>query len=92
MSDLLTILQHADSAFPSGSFAFSNGIEGLAAMNAPLDGGDLRDVLMRPQWGAFGRAAPALSASFVHPLAIERGLKAELDYRRRSCPRAARAS
>src|SRR4029077_12563533 len=27
---LLTILQHADSAFPSGSFAFSNGIEGLA--------------------------------------------------------------
>ena len=35
-------------------------------------------ILMRPQWGAFGRAAPALSASFVHPLAIERGLKAEL--------------
>jgi len=26
VSDLLTILQHADSAFPSGSFAFSNGI------------------------------------------------------------------
>ena len=35
-------------------------------------------ILMRPQWGAFGRAAPALSASFVHPLAIERGLKAQL--------------
>ena len=35
-------------------------------------------ILMRPQWGAFGRAAPALSACFVHPLAIERGLKAEL--------------
>ena len=31
-------------------------------------------VMMRPQWGAFGRAAPALSACFVHPLAIEEGL------------------
>ena len=31
-------------------------------------------VLLRPQWGAFGRAAPALSACFVHPAAIERGL------------------
>jgi urease subunit alpha len=35
-------------------------------------------ILLRPQWGAFGRAAPALSACFVHPLAIDRGLKAEL--------------
>ena len=35
-------------------------------------------ILMRPQWGAFGRAAPALSASFVHPLAIDRGLRTEL--------------
>ncbi|WP_428031920.1 urease subunit alpha [Ancylobacter sp.] len=31
-------------------------------------------IMMRPQWGAFGRAAPALSACFVHPLAIEDGL------------------
>ena len=31
-------------------------------------------VMLRPQWGAFGRAAPALSACFVHPLAIEEGL------------------
>jgi urease accessory protein len=37
VSALLTILQHANSASPSGSFAFSNGIEGLAALNAPLD-------------------------------------------------------
>ncbi len=28
-------------------------------------------LLQRPQWGAFGRAAPALSACFVNPLAIE---------------------
>jgi len=35
-------------------------------------------MLMRPQWGAFGRAASQLSACFVHPLAIARGLGAEL--------------
>jgi len=35
-------------------------------------------ILMRPQWGAFGRAVPALSACFVHPLAIERGLREKL--------------
>jgi len=31
-------------------------------------------ILLRPQWGAFGRAAPALSACFVHPAAIARDL------------------
>ncbi|WP_237479365.1 urease subunit alpha [Lichenibacterium dinghuense] len=35
-------------------------------------------VLMRPQWGAFGRAAPALSACFVHPAAIAGGLDRKL--------------
>jgi urease subunit alpha len=35
-------------------------------------------MLLRPQWGAFGKAAPALSACFVHPLAIARGLREEL--------------
>jgi urease subunit alpha len=33
---------------------------------------------MRPQWGAFGRAPAALSACFVHPLAIERDLAGTL--------------
>ena len=28
--------------------------------------------LLRPQWGAFGSAPQAISANFVHPLAIER--------------------
>jgi urease subunit alpha len=31
-------------------------------------------ILLRPQWGAFGRAAPALSACFVHPAALERDI------------------
>jgi urease accessory protein len=60
VSALLTILQHADSAFPSGSFAFSNGIEGLAAMNAPLDRSGLRDVIamvLRHRWATSDRVA-----------------------------------
>ncbi len=35
-------------------------------------------ILLRPQWGAFGGAAPALSACFVHPLALDRNLGATL--------------
>jgi urease subunit alpha len=35
-------------------------------------------ILMRPQWGAFGRAAPALSACFVHPRALDANLGAAL--------------
>ncbi|MEI6535185.1 MAG: urease subunit alpha [Verrucomicrobiaceae bacterium] len=35
-------------------------------------------LLMRPQWGAFGRAKEALSANFVNPLAIERNLAVKL--------------
>jgi urease subunit alpha len=31
-------------------------------------------LMMRPQWGAFGQARKALSASFVNPAAIEGGL------------------
>jgi urease subunit alpha len=31
-------------------------------------------IVMRPQWGAFGRAPAALSACFAHPLAIARDL------------------
>jgi urease accessory protein len=64
LSGLLTILQHADSAFPSGSFAFSNGIEGLAAMNAPLDRGGLREVVtmfLRHRWATSDRRAVALA-------------------------------
>jgi urease subunit alpha len=35
-------------------------------------------LIMRPQWGAFGKAAPALSACFVNPRAIEGGLSDRL--------------
>jgi urease accessory protein len=64
VSDLLTILQHADSAFPSGSFAFSNGIEGLAALHAPLDRNGLHDVVamvLQHRWATSDRVAVALA-------------------------------
>ncbi|MGD9738682.1 MAG: urease subunit alpha [Bauldia sp.] len=35
-------------------------------------------ILLRPQWGAFGRAKEALSACFVNPLAIEADLAGTL--------------
>jgi urease accessory protein len=60
--DLLTILQHADSAFPSGGFAFSNGIEGLAAMHAGLDRSRLADVvtmILHHRWATSDRIAVA---------------------------------
>ncbi|MCW5716172.1 MAG: urease subunit alpha [Bauldia sp.] len=36
-------------------------------------------ILLRPQWGAFGRAKQALSACFVNPLAIDADLAGRLD-------------
>jgi urease subunit alpha len=36
-------------------------------------------LIMRPQWGAFGRAKQALSACFVNPLAIEADIAGKLD-------------
>lgn len=41
---------------------------------------------MRPQWGAYGLAAPALSACFVHPLAIEAELAGSLGLRKALLP------
>ncbi len=41
---------------------------------------------LRPQWGAFGRAKQALSACFVHPLAIDKDLAASLDLKKPLLP------
>jgi urease accessory protein len=60
MSGWLTAMQHADSAFPSGSFAFSNGIEGLAALGPRLDRARLAAVVdstIRHRWACADRVA-----------------------------------
>lgn len=43
-------------------------------------------LIMRPQWGAFGRAKQALSACFVHPLAIAADLAGSLGLSKRLLP------
>ena len=43
-------------------------------------------ILMRPQWGAFGLAAPALSACFVNPLAIENDIAGKLGLTKQLLP------
>jgi urease accessory protein len=58
--DLLLALQHADSAFPSGSFGFSNGIEGLFGLGLPKGREGLQQVLnatLRHRWASADRVA-----------------------------------
>ena len=43
-------------------------------------------LVMRPQWGAFGRAKQALSACFVNPRAIEGDLAGRLELRKPLLP------
>ena len=83
MIELLTILQHADSAFPSGSFAFSNGIEGLQGLDTPLDRRGLEDVVamyLRHRWATADRVALVLSwragDDFQSVAAIDRAVEA----------------
>lgn len=60
MTGLLLALQHADSAFPSGGFAFSHGIEGLAAIGAPLHRQGLAAAVIatiRHRWSSSDRVA-----------------------------------
>ncbi len=60
MSGLLSILQHADTAFPSGGFAFSNGLEALIAEGAVGDAAGLGGVvegLIAHRWAGCDRVA-----------------------------------
>ena len=60
MNQFLTALQQADSAFPSGSFAFSSGLEGLSALGAAHGRDALADVVaaaVRHRWASADRIA-----------------------------------
>lgn len=62
MITTLLAMQQADAAFPSGSFAFSNGIEGMAALPFPLDAAALgrhAEVTIRHRWAGLDRVALA---------------------------------
>jgi urease accessory protein len=60
MAALLATLWQSDSAFPSGSFAFSNGIEGAAALDGPPDRRGLTEIVdatLRHRWATSDRIA-----------------------------------
>jgi urease accessory protein len=63
-SDLLTALQHADSAFPGGGFAFSQGLEGFSALCGPLKPNDVLTTIrtqIRLRWASSDRIALVLA-------------------------------
>lgn len=82
MKALLAALWQGDSAFPSGAFAFSNGIEGAAALDGPLDRARLSAVLattLRFRWATADRVAllHAFHAEGVSRLgAVDRAVEA----------------
>lgn len=60
MTALLLALWQGDSAFPSGSFAFSNGLEGAVALGGPLDRRRLAQLVantLRFRWASADRLA-----------------------------------
>uniref|UniRef100_UPI002F352142 urease accessory UreF family protein n=1 Tax=Methylobacterium radiotolerans TaxID=31998 RepID=UPI002F352142 len=79
----LTALQQADTAFPSGSFAFSNGLEGLVAENPAFDEAALARIVaaaLRFRWAETDRVALILAhraGGAIAPLAaIDAALEA----------------
>lgn len=71
----LTALQQADTAFPSGSFAFSNGLEGLIASDPAFDEAALARTItaaLRFRWAGTDRVALILAhraGPAIEPLA-----------------------
>ena len=60
MLQFLKTIWQSDGTFPSGSFAFSYGVEGLAAMGAVSDRdtlSDLTQTILQQRWATFDRIA-----------------------------------
>ena len=60
MLSTLRALWQADAAFPSGSFAFSYGIEGVIALRRGLDAQELKRLVsaaLRHRWATYDRVA-----------------------------------
>jgi len=60
MLSILQAIWQADGAFPSGSFAFSYGVEGVVALRPGLDGAALAEMMaavIRQRWARCDRVA-----------------------------------
>jgi urease accessory protein len=60
MLSILHAIWQADGTFPSGSFAFSYGVEGVVALRSRLDGAALAELtyaILRQRWKGFDRIA-----------------------------------
>ena len=60
MLSILHAIWQADGTFPSGSFAFSYGVEGVVALRSRLDGpalAELTNAIIRQRWMNFDRIA-----------------------------------
>jgi len=81
MLGLLTLLQHGDSQFPSGAFAYSAGLEGLFADghadNAGFD--DLLATLIDCRWASFERIALTRAWRAARDLDALAALDAEIE-------------
>ena len=80
---LLQALQHADSAFPSGSFAFSQGLEGSAAMIASGGGFDVKAfvrVQLHHRWLDADRVALVRAHRARRHLETIRALDEEVEF------------
>lgn len=80
---LLTALRHGDSAFPSGSFAFSQGLEGLAALAGGKPGETGITAFIREQirhrWASADRVAVALAHRAGADIAAVADIDRDLD-------------
>jgi urease accessory protein len=80
---LLTALRHGDSAFPSGSFAFSQGLEGLTAVAGGKPGEAAIAAFIREQirhrWASAERVALTLAYRAGAEIAVVANIDRDLD-------------
>jgi urease accessory protein len=82
MLSTLRALWQADGAFPSGSFAFSYGIEGIIALRPGLDAGELGRLIsaaLKHRWATYDRVALLRSFRCNGDLALIAALDREVE-------------
>jgi urease accessory protein len=82
MIGALLALQHGDSAFPSGGFAFSQGLEGLAPLEGKPDASRVAEFvegLLRGRWAGTDRVALIRAFRAAGDLAAIAELDGELE-------------